>query len=256
VGKVKYPESLKERVKTAKNVAVLTGAGISQESGIHTFRGADGLWKKFRPEELANFDAFIKRPEIVWEWYNYRKELIQNVEPNPGHFALVELERIFPIFYIITQNIDDLHKRAGSSNIIELHGNIYRNYCIDCGKRYDGQLELRSHIIKGNAIPKCDCGGVIRPDVVWFGEMLPENSVEKAFEVARGADIFFSIGTSAIVYPAAYIPRTAKSYGAFLVEVNVDWTDLSTSADYILKGKSGEVLPDLVEWIKQTRGPE
>jgi NAD-dependent deacetylase len=241
-----FSEKLLQRLKDAEHVVVLTGAGISAESGVPTFRGNEGLWKKFKPEELATFDAFIKNPELVWEWYNYRRKLIQEVEPNPGHYALVELEEFFPKFTLITQNVDNLHRRAGSKNIVELHGNIEKNYCIKCGKRYDDvnlALEMK--------VPKCECGGLIRPDVVWFGEMLPPGAWEIAEEAASSCDVFFSIGTSGVVYPAASLPQIAKMNGAYTVEINIERTELSWFMDEVIIGKSGEVLPKLIEKLKE-----
>ncbi len=242
----KLPDFVKEIIKKSKKVRVLTGAGVSRESGVPTFRDKDGLWSKFRPEELANFDAFINNPKLVWEWYNMRREVIRNVKPNPGHYALAEMEKIFPDFWLITQNVDGLHKKAGSKNIIEIHGNIERSYCIDC-KTYYNDLPIE----KENLPYRCKCGGLIRPDVVWFGELLPENALRKAFEVVNNADLFFSIGTSAVVYPAASFPIEAKRRNAFLIEINIEKTELSHFADLFIQGKSGEILQDMLEEIKQ-----
>jgi NAD-dependent deacetylase len=226
-------------------VAVLTGAGVSAESGVPTFRGEEGLWKKFRAEELANFDAFMRNPDLVWEWYSFRKKMMAEVTPNPGHYALVKMEEFFSDFSLITQNIDDLHRQAGSKNIIELHGNIHRNYCLGCGKFFtDAEL-----VLEGSA-PKCACGGLIRPDVVWFGEQLPARAIDTAFLVAGSSEVFFSIGTSAVVYPAAWLPLTAKQNGALLIEINIERTALTGSADYFFSGPSGKILPQLVEELK------
>ena len=187
--------------------AVLTGAGISAESGVPTFRGKEGLWGKFRPEQLASMDAFMASPKIVWEWYNWRRQLIGEVSPNPGHHALVDLERLFNDFALITQNVDNLHRLAGSGNILELHGNIYRNKCVKCQRIVEGDLE-----IDPDAIPACQsCGGKIRPDVVWFGEMLPGAVIDEAFRAAENCEIFFSVGTSALVHPAATLPGRRPS---------------------------------------------
>lgn len=242
-----YSTRLIEKLASATAVAALTGAGISAESGVPTFRGNEGLWKKFKPEELANFDAFIKNPDLVWEWYAYRKKLTAEVKPNPGHFALAEMEKLLQNFAVITQNIDNLHRRAGSLNVYELHGNIERNYCIDCGRRYRNE-----ELALGPSAPHCvECNGLIRPDVVWFGELLPSDQWELAERAARDADVFFSIGTSAIVYPAASLPMLAKENGAYLVEINPEMTPLSHYADETLLGKSGEILPGLVAAIKK-----
>lgn len=234
-----------QKLTSTKHAAVLTGAGISSESGVPTFRGKNGLWKKFKPEELANFNAFISNPELVWEWYNYRKKLISEIRPNPGHFAIKAFEDHFEKFNLITQNIDGLHKLAGNKNVIELHGNIHRSYCIDCGKVY-----LKLKISKKGKIPYCDdCGGLIRPDVVWFGEMLPQKALSEAFRAAEECDLFFSIGTSGIVQPAASLPAIAKRHGAYLIEVNIEYTPISAIADESLLGKSGEILPWIVSHL-------
>lgn len=239
-----------EQLESAKHIVALTGAGISAESGIPTFRGEEGLWKKMKPEELANFDAFMDNPDRVSEWYAHRREIIDNVKPNPGHQALAEMETLFDYVTIITQNVDGLHQRAGSNNVIELHGNIYRNYCIDCGKRYDyGNMK------NGQGVPTCDeCEGYIRPDVVWFGESLPVDAIQEAERHAATADVLFSIGTSAVVYPAAGIPRTAKGHDAYLVEINPEHTDISLIADETIREQSGIALPELMNqyrhWIQ------
>jgi NAD-dependent deacetylase len=223
-------------------VAVLTGAGISAESGVPTFRGEDGLWKKFKPEELANVDAFLRNPDLVWGWYQHRREIISDVEPNPGHHALAQMEKRISDFTLVTQNIDGLHRRSGSENILELHGNIQRNKCIKCNRMYEELPDETS-----DKVPECDCGGMIRPDVVWFGEMLPEQVIRDAFKAAERSTVFFSVGTSAVVQPAASLPVAAKASGAYLVEVNMERTVLTHLADESFLGKSGEVLPLIVE---------
>ncbi|MDZ7262420.1 MAG: NAD-dependent deacylase [candidate division KSB1 bacterium] len=239
-----FSSKLIDLLKNARKVTVLTGAGVSAESGVPTFRGEEGLWKKFRPEELANFDAFMKNPELVWEWYDYRRKLILEVKPNPGHYALVAMENFYPDFTLITQNVDDLHRKAGSKKIYELHGNILRNRCVDCNKYYT-QIDLGPD----KKVPRCHCGGLIRPDVVWFGELLPAREVELAFEAAANCEVFFSIGTSALVQPAASLPVTAKQSGAYVVEINYEPTVISNIVDESILGKSGEVLPQLMEVV-------
>ncbi len=231
-------------VSKSSKIAVLTGAGVSKESGVPTFRDDDGLWKKFKPEELASFDAFISNPNLVWEWYQFRRELIHKVKPNAGHYALAEMEKLFPNFTLITQNVDNLHRRAASKNVLEIHGNIDFNFCLNCRKRYDG-----ISFSEKNA-PRCDCGGLIRPDVVWFGEMLPEKVIQSAFQAAEAADIFFSIGTSAYVYPAANLPITAKMAGALLIEINPQETPLSSQAHHFIKMPSGEALPEILQILE------
>lgn len=180
-----FSSILIQKIKSAKKVAVLTGAGISAESGVPTFRGEEGLWEKYRPEELANFNAFMRNPKLVWEWYNFRKKLISEVKPNPGHFALAELENLVQEFWLITQNIDGLHWKAGNRNIFELHGNIMRSRCIECDRKSE-TVELKEE----GDLPRCVCGGIMRPDVVWFGEMLPQDVISSAFEVAERCDLF------------------------------------------------------------------
>ena len=238
-----FSEKLTSKLQCSEKIAVLTGAGISAESGVPTFRGSDGLWKKFKPEELANFDAFIRNPELVWEWYLHRKQVMASVQPNPGHYALAEMEQRHKLVSIITQNIDNLHRRAGSSVIYELHGNIDRNYCIACGSTITNEEILRQKLI-----PRCtSCHGLIRPDVVWFGEPLPADIWNASLEAAEHAEVFFSIGTSAIVYPAASLPIIAKKAGAYLVEINVEHSELTPYADEVIIGMAGKVLPQLLQ---------
>ncbi len=239
-----FSEELVKKLRSASSVAVLTGAGISAESGVPTFRGENGLWKKFRPEELANFEAFVRNPDLVWEWYQYRRRIIETIRPNPGHYAIAEMERRHDNFAVITQNVDNLHIHAGSKNVYELHGNIMRNYCIDCGKNANDDEVLRC-----DTVPHCACGGLIRPDVVWFGELLPQKPWNAGVKAAESAQVFFAIGTSAVVYPAASIPRIAKRAGAYTVEINIERTELSPFADEVLLGKSGEILLQLVEAV-------
>jgi NAD-dependent deacetylase len=241
-----FPEKFLQVVKSAKRVAVLTGAGISAESGVPTFRGTDGLWAKFKPEELATVEAFLSNPSLVWEWYLHRRELMSRVSPNPGHIALAEMESFFPDFTLITQNIDGLHYRAGSKHLLEVHGNISKNKCFECGEPYTGEINLES-----GGLPKCQCGGRIRPDVVWFGEMLPEKALEGSFEASSRAELFLSVGTSGIVYPAAAMPLTARRNGAYLVEINIEPTPLTEYVDWFAKGKSGEILPEIVKRLKE-----
>jgi NAD-dependent deacetylase len=238
-----FSPELIARLEAAERVGVFTGAGISAESGVPTFRGEDGIWKKFKPEELANFDAFMRNPALVWEWYNHRKHLIAGISPNAGHYALAAMESRHRNFSIATQNIDNLHTRAGSTTVHELHGNIGRNYCTGCGKYYADE-----ELSRLGDVPKCpSCRSLIRPDVVWFGEMLPAGQWDAAVRAAERADVYFSIGTSAVVYPAASMPLMAKSAGAYVVEINIERTDFSRHADEVLIGKSAELLPRLLE---------
>ncbi len=245
---INLSESLKEKLVRARKVVALTGAGVSQESGISTFRDKDGLWQKFKPEELATPQAFRKNPKMVWEWYDYRRKVIQTVAPNPAHLALAEFEKLFPNFNLVTQNVDSLHQKAGSKNLIELHGNIYRNKCFTCEKLY-----LDSYFDSQEIPPRCSCGGLLRPDIVWFGELLPENAIDKAQKLSSQAQVFFSIGTSAMVYPAAWLPYLAKENEAFVVEINTCETEISPWVAELLLGKAGEILPIIAEFLKENR---
>jgi len=237
-----FSDNLLNLLKQDIRICVLTGAGVSAESGVPTFRGEHGLWRKFRPEELATVDAFLANPELVLAWYQYRRQIIDEIEPNPGHYTLAKMEQHFRFFTLATQNVDGLHKRAGSGQVLELHGNILNNKCHKCNRPIK-----RVDFAEGQEIPKCECGGMIRPDVVWFGEMLPHGVLEEAIAKSAQAELFLSIGTSAIVYPAAALPLTAKQHGAYLVEINVQRTDLSSTADEVLLGPSGEILPKMLQ---------
>ncbi len=240
------PQLVYDTISTARVVGAFTGAGISAESNIPTFRGDEGLWAKFKPEELANFNAFMKNPQLVWEWYSARKKIIHEAQPNPGHLALAELEQLIDEVIVVTQNIDNLHRRAGSTVVYELHGNIERNYCIKCGENYSDEV-----ILAGELPPKCTkCKGLVRPDVVWFGEYLPQDEFIAAEKAAQRSDVFFSLGTSGIVYPAASIPQLAKNSGAFVIEINPETTPLTEIADVTILGKTGKVLPEIVNSLR------
>ncbi len=237
--RIEIPNALIDALRHAQHIAVLTGAGVSAESGVPTFRDAQtGLWSKFNPQELATRKAFQRNPKMVWEWYAYRRELTARAEPNAGHYALVEMEKRVPQFTLITQNIDGLHERAGTKNMIELHGNIQRVKCL----REDVRVE--SWVEDGEIPPRCPrCNSYLRPDVVWFGEMLPAFALDEAFRAARNCDLFFSIGTSGVVEPAASLPFVALRNGAVVVEINPDETPLSRGATFRLCGAAGVVLP-------------
>ncbi len=226
-------------------IRVLTGAGISAESGIPTFRGKDGLWKKYDPMELATPEAFRRDPKLVWEWYDWRRQLIAEAQPNEGHKVLAQMEKEFPDFWLITQNVDGLHQKAGSEKVIELHGNIWKVKCIRCGKEnYDYRTPLPE------IPPKCDsCGGLLRPGVVWFGESLPMDALQKAYELSKEAEVFIVVGTSAQVYPAAELPLVAKRNGARLVEVNPEETPLTPYADISLREKASTGLKRVLELL-------
>lgn len=247
----RFSDTLIERLVSADRVSVLTGAGISAESGVPTFRDPGGLWEKMRPEELANVSAFLSNPELVQGWYTHRRHVVEVAQPNAGHVALAELEKLYEDFTLVTQNVDDLHRRAGSRNIVELHGNITRNYCVDCGRAAD-EVDLDSPDENGLLVCAV-CGGLVRPDVVWFGEMLPPGIFEAADAAARRAEVFLSVGTSAIVYPAAGLPGTAKLHGAFVAELNIRESVIGEDLHEVVLGPAATVLPDLVRTIKKKR---
>jgi NAD-dependent deacetylase len=239
---IDLPAELVSRLRAAARLAVLTGAGISQESGLRTFRDAQtGLWAQYKPEDLASPEAFRRDPKLVWDWYAWRREAVKGVRPNPGHYALVEIEKRVPQFTLITQNVDGLHRMAGSQNVLELHGNIQRVRCADCYTFTETWAD------DSESVPHCPaCGGLLRPHVVWFGEALPRDQLEAAVNAARSSDVFFSIGTSGIVQPAASLAFAAHNRSAVVVEINAEPTPLTPKADYALHGKSGEILPRLV----------
>ncbi len=235
-------ETIQGWLAEAERVVVLTGAGISAESGVPTFRGAGGLWRQHRPEDLATPEAFARGPRLVWEWYDWRRARVAKAEPNPGHLALAQLERRVPDFTLITQNVDGLHQRAGSQRVLKLHGDIWTLHCLGCG------LEETNHDVPLREIPpRCSCGGLFRPGVIWFGEALPADVLRHAMEAAAHAQVFLVVGTSAVVQPAASLPLLAQQNGAKLVEINLEETPLSAQADASFWGKAGELLPRLLE---------
>ncbi len=265
---------LVDLLKRVKRVAFLTGAGVSAESGIPTFRGKDGLWNRYRPEELATYEAFVEDPLKVWKWYLWRMRLISKAKPNPGHLSIAEMEDLFPEFLLITQNVDGLHRVAGSRRMVELHGNIFEGKCRDCGRFFSeeefvqlfplagrerlrgmSEDEFRREILEGlgeESLPTCPvCGGFIGPGVVWFGESLPEDALESAFSFAEGSDVFFSVGTSAVVQPAASVPLVAKRNGAVLVEINPEETPLSSYCDFVFRTSASEVLPGILSALRE-----
>ncbi len=240
-----FPEETIVRFRRARSCVMLTGAGVSAESGVPTFRDAiSGTWSNFNVEEFATPEAFRKNPKKVWEWYEYRRNLLKDINPNQGHYAIAELERIYSDFWLVTQNIDGLHRKAGNKNVLEIHGNIYRNKCFE-------ENTIVDNISVGEEVPpKCpNCGSYVRPDVVWFYEPLPKYEMEKAIEVSSRCDVFIVAGTSAIVYPAAELPIVAKNAGAYVMEINIEKTLISTQRDVTILGKTGIVLPKLTESI-------
>ncbi|MEZ5584342.1 MAG: NAD-dependent deacylase [Candidatus Competibacteraceae bacterium] len=242
---VTIPPPLLAILRTARRVAVLTGAGISAESGVPTFREAQtGLWARYNPEELATPEAFQRNPKLVWDWYVWRRQLVSDAQPNAGHHALVELEQRTPTFTLITQNVDGLHRRAGSRQVLELHGNLFGTKCFAEEKRVDDWTET------DQTPPRCpQCNAWLRPDVVWFGESLPVDTLRQAETATADCQVFFSIGTSALVYPAAGLPLLAQQCGATVVEINPQPTPLSEQADFLLQGPAGQVLPALVQQV-------
>jgi NAD-dependent deacetylase len=236
---------IKARVSSARAITVLTGAGISADSGIPTFRGEDGLWRNFRAEDLATPEAFSRNPRLVWEWYDWRRGLIASKIPNAGHHALVEMEKRCPRFTLITQNVDGFHALAGSRNSVELHGNIWRVRCIRCGRISDNRdvpIEI---------LPYCQpagggCGGLLRPHIVWFGESLDSRDIEKSMAALQSCDLMLVIGTSGVVWPAASFAEVAKSSGAYVVEVNLNPSAQSDLVDEVLLGRASEILPRLL----------
>lgn len=247
-----FSETLVDRLADADHAAVLTGAGISAESGIPTFRDPDGLWEKFDPQELANVEAFLDNPELVQGWYRHRRQLVKEAAPNAAHRALAEMEAHVSGVTVITQNVDDLHNRAGSSTVVELHGNITHNYCMDCERVAEPET-VDASIEEGEPARCPECNGLIRPDVVWFGEMLPPDALETATTATEQADVFLSVGTSAVVYPAARFPLVARQNGAYVAEVNPDTTGVTGDVDESIRGPAGEVLPALVDAVAARR---
>lgn len=230
---------MKNLVARADHIAVLTGAGISAESGIPTFRGAGGLWRNFRPEDLATPEAFARDPGLVWEWYDWRRGRIAAAQPNAGHLAIARLAGRKRVT-LVTQNVDGLHSRAGSKDVIEFHGNIWRTRCLQCRR-----VTVDERVPLPELPPRCACGGLVRPDVVWFGEMIPPHLLEAAFAAVEVCDLLLVVGTSMIVYPAASLAEVALMKGTPVIEVNVERTPLSDRARF-LHGPSAKVLPELL----------
>jgi NAD-dependent deacetylase len=234
-------EAVRERIARARSIVVLTGAGISAESGVPTFRGPGGLWRDTRAEDLATPGAFANDPRLVWEWYDWRRRKIAPAKPNAGHDALVALEKRAPELTLITQNVDGLHPAAGSRNLLEIHGNLWRTRCLSCG-----DVRENREIPLGRIPPLCPCQGLLRPDVVWFGEALPEELLRRAYRAVDACDLMLVVGTSGIVQPAASMADLVLARGLPVVEINLDPTPLSDRATVALHGKSGEILPKLL----------
>ncbi len=234
---------------TAHSIAVLTGAGVSAESGVATFRDAQaGLWARFDPQQLASQEGFAADPGLVWRWYMQRLVMVEQALPNPGHRALAQLEKLAPSVTLITQNVDDLHERAGSRNILHIHGSITRFRCNVCGDSHSLSANDRT----GSQPPLCiACGGPVRPAVVWFGEMLPAHVLDRAYRAVERCEVMLVVGTSGVVHPAAQLPFVAKRFGAHVIDVNPEPNPISEIAEVYLPGAGGELLPRVVEQVAQ-----
>ena len=233
---------VRSTLAAARSVTVLTGAGISADSGVPTFRGADGLWRQYRAEDLSTPEAFERDPRLVWEWYNWRRELIATTRPNPAHEAVASMERRFEHFWLITQNVDGLHRDAGSQRLSEIHGNIWKVRCTDC------RCIVENRDVPIAILPLCQsCGGLLRPHIVWFGESLAAEDLEKSAAALQSSDVCLIVGTSGLVYPAAGFGAIAKQAGACIVEINIDSTPRSNLADATLQGRARDLVPLLLE---------
>ncbi|HET7328682.1 MAG TPA: NAD-dependent deacylase [Nocardioidaceae bacterium] len=234
------PAELVERVRDSRHLVILTGAGVSAESGIATFRDPlTGLWENYRPEELASPGGFTADPQLVWDWYAWRRQQALEGEPNAAHHAIEQLERLLPDVTLVTQNVDGLHQRAGSQTPLELHGNVHKLKCFSC------EADGGDWPADPTEMVHCQCGGLLRPGEVWFGESLPEAVINGAFVAAQDCDVFLNVGTSSLVYPAAGLPLVAKQSGAYVVEINPQQTPLSDQLDLCLRVSAGKALPDL-----------
>ena len=244
------PQVLITTLQQATHVVVFTGAGVSAESGVPTFRDAQtGLWERFDAEQLATIEAFLNDKELVWGWYEWRRMQVMRAQPNPAHLSIAALASLVPRLTVITQNVDDLHERAGSTQVLHLHGSLLNPRCFDCGQAWTPPSAIPDEPPGGRRLspPIClDCGGAIRPGVVWFGEELPVRELRRAYASAKDCDLLFSIGTSSLVYPAAEIPNLAKQAGAKIIQINPDKTPLDAGATWSLRGPAGVVLPDLL----------
>lgn len=254
---ITIPKALAAALQQAKHVLVFTGAGVSAESGIPTFRDAlTGLWSRFGAEALATPEAFLRDPELVWGWYEWRRMQVLRSLPNPAHIAIAELARHVPRLTVVTQNVDDLHERAGNVGVLHLHGSLHSPRCFDCGRSHRLLPGMPQEPEGGRRLrpPLCThCGGLVRPGIVWFGESLPEDVLAAAFAAARACDLLFAIGTSGLVQPAARIPFLAKQAGAKVVQVNPTATALDDDCTWSLRGAAGMILPQLLKDLAQRK---
>ena len=248
---IDIPQDLIISLKKAKHVVVFTGAGVSAESGIPTFRDRfTGLWERFDVKDLTTPNAFRTDKELVWGWYEWMRMKVLRAVPNPAHLAIAELGTHVPQLTVITQNVDDLHERAGSTGVLHLHGSLNAPRCFACGRPHDFLPAIPDEPEGGRRLrpPKCmHCGGFVRPGVVWFGEVLPAKGLQHAFAAAKDCDVLFTIGTSGLVQPAAQIPLHAKQAGACVVQINPTLTELDSECDWPLRGPAGEIMPRLLQ---------
>jgi NAD-dependent deacetylase len=242
--------ALHASLKSAETIVVFTGAGASAESGLATFRDAQvGLWRRFNPEDLATPRAFRKNPALVWGWCEWRRAQVSLAEPNAGHLAIAHWAHSREVT-VVTQNVDDLHERAGSRRVVHLHGSIFRARCFDCGAPYDLPSASASTHLGGEPIdpPRCShCGGMIRPGVVWFEEAMPEKEWREAEELCKRADVLICVGTSALVYPAAHLPQLAARRGAAIIQVNPNSTEHDSLAEFVIRGTAGDIMPRIAK---------
>lgn len=232
----------------AQRVVVTTGAGMSRECGIPTFREAPGaLWEDYNPEDLATPEGFLRDPPLVWRWYVARRAMMAECKPHDGHYALARLEKLYDHYLLLTQNIDNLHRAAGSSSLVEVHGNVFRFKC------FDNHHPVETLPQSDEEPPRCHCGSMIRPDVVWFGETLDSHDLEVAFDALSACDVVLVVGTSGIVYPAAGFPGVAKQSGASVIEVNPEISRITADADVFVQAEAGKALPPIVERVEELR---
>ncbi|MCP5089464.1 MAG: NAD-dependent deacylase [Gammaproteobacteria bacterium] len=244
--KTRFDPDFVAALRDARHVCVLTGAGISAESGVPTFRDAQtGLWARYDPLQLATPEAFDEDPELLWQWYRWRRDLVSQAQPNPGHLALASLAKLVPRFTLVTQNVDGLHQRAGSKPVIEFHGNLFDSICVNDGCYAEGSFIEHE---QNATVPVCPhCGAKLRPGVVWFGEAIPEDALNESFAAAADCEVFLSVGTSSLVYPAAGLADIAKDNQAIVAEINPNPTPNAANFDFAIVGNAGVVLPELVE---------